>query len=103
MSDTYVPSKNDLWDVALHGARAAADDAGRELDEVEFRALFDRAFAAHDAEVAARALDRMALALETPRFISSFNQEPPMQRMTNEEIVAALRARAAEYRKAVQS
>jgi len=57
MSDQYVPTIDDLREVALLGALEAAALAGEELDNAEFLAMFDAGIARYTAEKQADAWD----------------------------------------------
>lgn len=98
----YVPTMNDVkhW-------LCEPPYAGGPFDD-ETAAKFDAALAAHDAEVAAKALEEVAetiaTALPGSEAVGYYASESDSGYLEAErDIEGHLRARAAEYRKAVQA
>lgn len=96
MSDTYTPTMNDVkhWLCEPPYAGGLFDD--------ETAAKFDVALAAHDAEVAAKALEEAA---DLAEGVECIVLDPVMEKIGKNvglSLAQELRARAAEYRKAVE-
>ncbi len=87
MTDTYTPTTEEVkevWCTPMTMSAAINEEAHWEAED-----QFDRWLTAHDAEVAAKALEEAAVGI----FVRPASADA---------VYDALRARAAKYRKAVQ-
>ena len=104
MSD-YTPTTGHVQDAYCHVQQGVMGERGDAAHE-KFHAEFDRWLAAHDAEVAAKALEEAASAWQ----VSGWAHDLPEKGAERAQVILhmaqaateMLRLRAAEYRKAVE-
>ncbi|MFA5606631.1 MAG: hypothetical protein WDA07_05530 [Leucobacter sp.] len=101
MSGTYTPTMKNIEDCYVYSGENY--DGSLRASERQLRAEFAAALAAHDAEVAAKTLEEAA---DLAEGVECIVLDPVMEKIGKNvglSLAQELRARAAEYRKAVQS